>query len=156
MELYLVRHAHAGPRHSGGRDRYRPLTDEGQERAQALVQLFADTPIDRLISSPATRCLQTLAGLAFDRDLEIDEHPDLWEGSNTVSTLQSLEALADQHVVACSHGDIIPAVVDQLVSRGVPISGRGCELGSLWILDLDRDRSWTSARYVSPRAPALP
>lgn len=158
MRLHLVRHAHAGQRLPGGRDRYRPLSPQGRERADALVELFAGVTIDRLLSSPATRCQQTLGSLSRATGLEVEEFPALWEGSDTLTTMTDLECAADQGVqpghalVACSHGDIIPALIDQLGLRGVPIRGRGCELGSVWVLERSHG-SWTEARYVSPRDP---
>lgn len=156
MQLYLVRHAHAGSRLPGGRDRYRPLSPQGRERAEVLAALFADLRLDRLVSSPATRCQQTLAGLSRSTGLEVEELPGLWEGSNTLDTMAELEALDGRRIVACSHGDVIPALIEQLGMRDVPVQGRGCELGSIWIVERDRERrSWTGARYVGPRAATL-
>ena len=57
-------------------------------------------------------------------------------------------------MVACSHGDVIPALLEQLGGRGVPLTGRGCELGSVWVVERD-GRSWTGARYVNPRSSTL-
>ncbi|MEM9564373.1 MAG: histidine phosphatase family protein [Actinomycetota bacterium] len=155
MRLYLIRHAHAGSRLPGGRDRYRPLSPDGHQRAVELVELFAGVGIDRLVSSPATRCLQTLEALAHDRGMTIDEEATLGEGADTRLTLGGLASLDGANaVVACSHGDVIPAVLDQLGQAGVPLAGRGCELGSVWVVERDRD-GWTGARYVNPRATDL-
>lgn len=156
VHLYLVRHAHAGSRFPGGRDRYRPLSPQGRERAEILAGLFADVGVDRLVSSPATRCQQTLAALARSTGLEVEELAGLWEGSNTLETLDQLEGLDGQRIVACSHGDIIPALIEQLGMRDVPVQGRGCELGSIWVLERDRERrAWNGARYVGPRLTSL-
>ncbi len=155
MRLYLIRHAHAGQRLPGGHDRYRPLSDQGQERAAELADLFAGVTIDRLVASPATRCLQTLGPLAQACGASIDEDPSLFEGSDTRQTLADLESLEGaSQVVACSHGDVIPAVLEQLGGLGVPLAGRGCELGSVWIVERSEGR-WTGARYVNPRATTL-
>ncbi len=155
MRLYLIRHAHAGARLPGGRDRYRPLSPDGRQRASDLVELFAGIEIDRLLSSPATRCLQTLESLAHDRGMTIDEEPTLGEGADTRRTLADLASFEpDRAVVACSHGDVIPAVLEQLGRAGVPLAGRGCELGSVWIVQR-RGGAWTEARYVNPRATGL-
>jgi len=155
MRLYLIRHAHAGQRLPGGRDRYRPLSQQGQERATELAELFRGVDIDRLLASPATRCLQTLGPLSASCGAPIDEDSGLFEGSDTRQTLADLESLElDGAVVACSHGDVIPAVLEQLGGLGVPLAGRGCELGSVWIVDRSGGR-WTGARYVNPRATTL-
>ena len=93
MRLYLIRHAHAGQRLPGGRDRYRQLSSDGHQRAEALVELFAGTAIDRLLASPATRCVQTVDALARSRGLEVEERAELWEGTDTRRTLAELEAM---------------------------------------------------------------
>lgn len=155
MRLYLIRHAHAGQRLPGGRDRYRPLSSQGRERAAALAELFDGVPVKSVLASPATRCQQTVAVLAKANDLPIDENPNLFEGSDTGQTLDDLAAFDDEAiVVACSHGDVIPAVLEQLGALGVPLAGRGCELGSVWVIDRENGR-WVGARYVNPRASSL-
>lgn len=155
MRLYLIRHAHAGQRLPGGRDRYRPLSPEGHERAATLAELFAGVGIDRLVASPATRCLQTLGPLSRSCGAPIDEDPTLFEGSDTAQTLADLASWdLDRVVVACSHGDVIPAILDQLGGLGVPLAGRGCELGSIWVLERSGG-DWTGARYISPKATSL-
>ncbi len=154
MRFYLIRHAHAGQRLPGARDRYRPLSPQGRDRAAALADLFAGTPVDRLLASPATRCLQTLEALAAASGRPIEEEATLFEGTDTAETLDRLASLEGAGIVACSHGDVIPALLEQLGGLGVPLAGRGCELGSVWVVDRDHDH-WIGARYVSPRATAL-
>ncbi len=154
MQLYMVRHAHAGQRSHDGRDIYRPLSPDGQERATELIEVFDGLSIDRLMSSPATRCAQTLAPLGSARGMKVEECQDLWEGSSIADALSAMEIDDAESVVACSHGDIIPALIDTLGARGVPITGRGCELGSIWILHFE-DGQWQNARYVSSRDGAL-
>lgn len=154
MQLYMVRHAHAGQRSNDGRDIYRPLSPDGQDRATELVEIFDGKPIDRLLSSPATRCAQTLGPLGAARGMEVEECQDLWEGSSIADAIAAMEIDDADSVVACSHGDIIPAMIDTLGGRGVTISGRGCELGSIWILEFE-DGQWRRARYVSSRDQAL-
>lgn len=150
MRLYLIRHAHAGARLPGGRDRYRPLSPEGLQRADVLATLFDGFAVDRLLTSPAVRCRQTVEALSFRRGLDIEEDEQLFEGADTRATLTHLETIGLDRVVACSHGDVIPALLEQLAGAGVAIHGRGCELGSIWILD-HQQGTWTAARYVSPR-----
>lgn len=150
MQLFMVRHAHAGQRSHDGRDIYRPLSDTGKQRAVELVEVFAGRPIERLLSSPATRCSQTLAPLAADRGLPVEETESLWEGSSIADAVAAMEAVGAGAVVACSHGDIIPAMIDLLATQGAEVSGRGCELGSIWVLDHE-DGRWQRARYVSSR-----
>ncbi|MFT7597183.1 MAG: phosphohistidine phosphatase SixA [Acidimicrobiales bacterium] len=147
MDAFLIRHAQAGHRNGDSHDLYRPLTDDGHARAAELADLLASPAIGRVLSSPATRCAQTVAPLATACRLEVEEHPDLFEGSRVDHVLALLESFIDESLVVCSHGDVIPDVVDALAKAGVEITGRGCEKGSVWKLTHDGTR-WTSAsRY---------
>jgi len=147
MNIYLVRHAHAGARTHGGRDIFRQLSPDGHDRANALVSLFAGRLPSHILSSPATRCVQTVTPLAEAHGMDVQECQELWEGSRIDEALAALKIENGTNVVACSHGDIIPGLIEMLASDGVPIEGRGCELGSVWALSHE-DGRWTGARYV--------
>ncbi len=149
MHIHLVRHAHAGQRGPGTRDIYRPLSDQGGREADGLVALLPET--GPVISSPATRCVQTVEPLARVRGVEVIEHPDLWEGTRTSDTWALLTTSAVDGLVACSHGDVIPELIDHLAASGAALHGRGCEKGSIWTIELDGDRA-VSARYTPPPA----
>ena len=59
--LAVVRHAKAYPRGSWeGADPLRPLDARGKERAAALGPILAAYGVKRLVSSPSTRCVDTL------------------------------------------------------------------------------------------------
>ena len=145
MRVLLIRHAKAGDRIPGGRDLYRPLVDEGRRRAGELADLLSDRPIVAVLSSPATRCVQTVEPLAARLGLTIDEQPDLFEGSATAHVLSLLERPtitapdashgAGGEVVVCTHGDVIPAVIEMVAEAGATVRGRGCETGSIWLLE---------------------
>lgn len=147
MHAYLIRHAHAGDRTADRNDIYRPLSARGSAQAGALVEVLADAPLRQLITSPATRCRQTLEPLAEARGKELVEHPGLWEDATPAEALAVVEENLDGGVAICSHGNIIPEVLEILERRGVPIDGRGCAKGSVWILSHNGD-TWTGARYV--------
>lgn len=154
MDLFLIRHAHAGTRSSHHHDDYRPLSDRGWARSAELDLIFAKVKISRILSSPATRCVQTVEGIAKSHGLEIAEHPDLAEGSDIPDVIKLLEKKANKPTILCSHGDIIPALIDLLGNNGVPIKGRGCEKGSVWIVSHD-GREFTGARHLPKKADKL-
>lgn len=154
MNVYLIRHAHAGDRGSGPRDIDRPLSEQGHRRALELAEMLSGEAITRILSSPATRCTQTVEPLAQALGLPVEEHHDLWEGSRSHDVAALLAAHRDGDLVACSHGDVIPEVIEQLAAAGVAVHGRGCEKGSLWLLERDGD-GWMAARYISRKATAL-
>ncbi len=155
MRLFLIRHAQAGDRTASQRDRYRPLTPKGHRRAEELAAILGDQSVARVLSSPATRCWQTVAPLAKATGLEVEEVDELWEGSSLDDVFALFDGLAVPVAAACSHGDIIPEVIDALHRSGVPVTGRGCEKGSIWVLDHD-GRQWTAATYVSKSNAQLP
>ena len=152
MAVYLVRHAHAGSRNSNRHDRYRQLSEKGWRRAKVITELLADVEVDRVLSSPATRCVQTVEGVAESHGLEIVEHEDLWEDADTHDVMNVLEDAVDgkksRTVVVCSHGNLIPVIVEQLAAAGAKVKGRGCEKGSIWVLDHDGKR-FTKCTYIS-------
>lgn len=155
MRLFLIRHAQAGDRTNSQRDRFRPLTPKGHRRAEELAAILGHQGVARVLSSPATRCWQTVAPLAKAAGVEVEEVDELWEGSSLDDVFALFDELVVPVVVACSHGDIIPEVVDALHRAGVPVTGRGCEKGSIWVLDHD-GRQWTAASYVSKSNGQLP
>ena len=73
MSLLLIRHALAGHRNAWeGDDRVRPVDDRGRLQSDALVDALAAFQIDRIVSSPYLRCVQTVEPLAEARELEIE------------------------------------------------------------------------------------
>ena len=73
MSLLLNRHAMAG--HSSqwqGDDGVRPIDDLGKRQAEGLVEALAEYELDRIVSSPYVRCVQTVEPLAKARGLELE------------------------------------------------------------------------------------
>jgi 8-oxo-dGTP diphosphatase len=155
MRLYLIRHAHAGERLPGTQDLHRTLSPEGHQRAAEIADLLAPVGADRILSSPATRCVETVQPLALRLGLPVEEQPDLWEHTKPAHVLALLTAQTASVLVACSHGDVIPDVIDSIAADGASVVGRGWAKGSLWILDHD-GHTWTRATYVDRSDRQLP
>lgn len=153
MTLHLVRHAHAGDRSrwADADDLDRPLSDTGVAQAAAIDTWFADRPVRAVWSSRAVRCAQTVGPLAYRLGLEVERRDELTEGARSAVLLELLraEALADDDLVMCSHGDLIPEVLNTLLREGMVITGgRGCEKGSIWSLEA-RGRDIVSGSYTA-------
>ena len=150
--IYLVRHAKAGSRARWVEpDHLRPLTKPGRRQAKALVALFAEQPISRLVSSPYIRCVETLEPLAVARNLEIELAEELGEGAGDALELM-LSIAADGPAALSTHGDVMQLSVGKLVAMGTPLSdGDQFDLakGSTWIVDVDGG-AFTEARYMPP------
>jgi broad specificity phosphatase PhoE len=166
--LDLVPHCSSSPRAEwwGDHDR-RPLSAEGLRQAAVLGEVLGQG-VDGVYSSPALRCRQSVVPLAESAGVPVVEvgrlreavgfaEPEAWIQGTFASIGPSLggawaagrgmAALADiaarhqgGHAVACSHGDLIPAVLVHLAAA------YECELpeivgrGSWFRLRLDRGK----------------
>ena len=150
MAVYLVRHAKAGDRDAWeGDDRLRPLTKSGRRQAEGLVELLKDQRIDRILSSPYVRCVETVEPLAEARHLTVESSADLAEGAGGDRIIQLMSRNRGRNVVLCTHGDLVEELLDQLIDQGV-VSRRNAanQKGGTWVLESDDDRI-TSARYLA-------
>jgi len=152
VPIYVVRHAEADPRNDfNGDDIDRPLTNSGREQAAALAERLAAVSPTIIVSSPYKRCVETVEPLAASIDLEVRTDARLAEFANAnvrpdASLLDLLHSLPDRAVV-CSHGDVIPAIVESLAGAGMRINGTAeWGKGSVWVLERDDNR------FVSGRA----
>ena len=150
MALYLVRHAKAGQRDRwDGPDHLRPLTKAGRAQSQSLAAWLANEPISRLLSSPYVRCVQTLEPLAEKLELEIEITEHLSEAIHFKPALDLLSILPD-HSVLCSHGDLIPDIMEALTRAGTVIDGPAdWRKGSTWVLQCE-DGAVIRAHAVPP------
>lgn len=124
--VHLIRHAHAGSRsHWHGDDAARPLSERGAGQARILTEQLADAGIDLVWSSRFVRCRETVEPLASKLGLEVVDHADLSEGGSGGAALDALLAAAadGRTVAACSHGDVIPALVATALGRGATLDG---------------------------------
>ena len=151
--VYLIRHGKAGnPERWHGDDRERPLTRSGRRQAEALSVQFQHHHIARILSSPYRRCLETVAPLARRLGLSVEGSPALAAGAEA-DAVMALVLAVPAGTVLCSHGDVIPALLETLVAQGlVQRSTIRCEKGATWVLERVAGRL-TSARYV-PAPPA--
>lgn len=144
MSLLLLRHVHAGDRSAwDGDDRRRPISATGLRQALALVDRYADRTLVGVVSSPYTRCVQSVEPLAAARDLTIEEADELAEGTPLDVVDRFLRAQVRRgerdggDVILCSHGDVIGAVVTYLAEAGaeLPTPTPTWSKASTWVLD---------------------
>lgn len=135
MIIHLIRHAHAGSRSDwSGDDSQRPLSKKGRAQSEViadalLTELAAVADghggAVELWSSPFVRCVQTLEPLGDRLDLKVSSVEGLAEGGGGAAALDLLLAAAGAGtaVVACSHGDVIPAIIATALGRGATLDG---------------------------------
>ena len=124
--LVVVRHAKAVKRgdHKGP-DPLRPLNGTGHAQARALVGLLHAYGTTRVVSSPSTRCTQTLAPYAEEQVLPLVELPGLSEEEHDPEAVRHLveDALATpEPTVVCTHRPVLPGLLDLLGVDEEPLS----------------------------------
>ena len=136
MSVLLVRHAWAGDSAKWeGDDRVRPLDKRGRKQSEALVDTLAGFAVDRIVSSPYLRCVQTVEPLADARGLDI-ELDELLGVDWLDDVPRVLERVQGENVVVCTHGEI-PWLGDRKFKKG-----------STWVLNADLE----PRRYIKPPA----
>lgn len=138
VAIYFIRHATAGQRQGFlGDDLARPLDDFGSEQAALIASSLGGEPIERVLSSRATRCVSTVAPLATALGLAVEVDDALTEGSMEGAAAALIASLGTTSAALCSHGDVIPTTIRELMADGMRITGaRHCEKGSIWRFDL--------------------
>ena len=141
MPLFLVRHAKAGKRSkwledpANTDDLKRPLDNKGTLQAVALADRLSDFAPPQLLSSPYIRCMQTLEPLGVTLAISVKADERLAENNPFEPILELLEGCPDNSVL-CSHGDMIPVVVEALERRGMVVTGmRDSRKASVWVLE---------------------
>lgn len=149
--LFLLRHVAAGDRTKwDGVDAIRPITKKGKRQAAAIVDYLRDRGIERIYSSPYTRCVQSVEPLAEAIGAKVIEHDALAEGPDIDGAYGLADELVGYNAVLCSHGDVIPAVINRMMWAGLTLDSRFyCSKGSIWEVELDGGR-FTAATYVPP------
>ena len=152
MPVLLVRHAIAVARKDwDGPDQLRPLSKRGARQAKALVDQLSGFDVARVLSSPSSRCLATVEPLARARGLAVEETEDLAEGEGFAAA-RLARACVDTDVVLCTHGDVVPVVLDALDGGALGL-GRHVRYakGSTWVLETSGG-AFTGAGYLLPPA----
>lgn len=146
VPLYIVRHAKAGSRSEfDGDDRDRPLTNSGRKQAAELASRLAAVSPTMIVSSPYRRCLETLEplGVAIDSEVHIDARLGEFgerQSRPDEALLELLHSVPDRSVL-CSHGDVIPALIDTLADGGMRVNGEPqWGKASVWVVQRIEDR----------------
>jgi phosphohistidine phosphatase SixA/8-oxo-dGTP pyrophosphatase MutT (NUDIX family) len=171
--LVIVRHAKSRSRSTWpDADPLRPLNSRGRERAEALVPILAAYGVTRVVTSPSVRCLDTVLPYA----VAAGHQPRLKAGLSEEGfaeqpdrALYHLTRLLERGnaAVVCSHGPVLPVLLEQLAkiadsdsgenTAKVMLSdaaGRGMGKGEAWVAHLvgtgDQARVLDVERYAAP------
>jgi len=142
MSVILYRHALAGDRDTwDGDDRLRPLDDAGYDQAIALPGILAGRAIARIVSSPYLRCIESVEPLAAALGLTVELDTRLAEGAGGSGALALLWEIDGG--LACTHGDIVEAVLGRTLEKGAAAVVEPCADGMRVLEELP---AWKSAR----------
>ncbi len=149
--LYLLRHATAGDRSTWkGRDETRSLTKKGRRQSEAIARSLAEAGIERILSSPYDRCVQTVEPLAKLTKARIETSDLLAEEPDIDGAYALIDDLVGTNSVICSHGDVIPALINRMMWAGLSLSSRFyCSKGSIWKVEIDGGK-FTTGHYIPP------
>jgi 8-oxo-(d)GTP phosphatase len=149
--LYLIRHTTAGDRSRWrGRDEDRSLTKKGWREADAVASTLADAGIERIVSSPYERCVQSVKPLSKLIKAPIETSPLLAEEPDIDAAYTFVDGLVGTDTVISTHGDVIPALINRMMWAGLSLESRFyCSKGSIWVVEVDGGK-FTTARYIPP------
>jgi 8-oxo-(d)GTP phosphatase len=131
MKVLLMRHASAGvglP--SPTADRARSLDPVGRADTRALLVSLAPYPIDRILTSPHTRCVETVEPIARQRCLDVECREALAPDGSRLDLLNLLEELPDSSLV-CTHREVFERLFDGDIQ---------CEKGGVWTIEVRAGR----------------
>lgn len=137
--IIALRHGKAIAREDwDGTDAARPLTSRGKKQANAIVGPLLAFGARKIVSSPATRCVKTVAPLAAALGRKIDKSPllsqDAWEeGISDVRTIVGERVRSRKPAVLCSHGPLLPEILTEIALATGTL--RGSYLGSASALE---------------------
>lgn len=121
--LIALRHAKAKlPESWDGNDDSRPLRSRGYEEVIATSRKIYPYQPKRIITSPATRCQETVAELSHTLNIEPVIGPTLRQNQSSWFDVQLGGVISDvlktqKTTLLCSHGPVIPTILSELVSQ---------------------------------------
>jgi 8-oxo-dGTP diphosphatase len=148
--VIALRHGKAVPADAwDGMDWTRPLLQRGLDQAANVAPAIAAYGPTRLVSSPAVRCLSTIAPLAQLLELPVKEKGDISQdeyelGKARVARVVRKTLERGSATVLCSHGPVLPDILAEVARQtNTPIDA-----------DLRRAALLSTGEYVVLHVPA--
>jgi phosphohistidine phosphatase SixA len=138
--MLLTRHASAGERlDAPSKDRRRSLDRAGRRDACMLPAALGGHAIERIVSSPHARCVETVTPLARRLGAEVERREELAPDASRGDTLALLAELPESTLV-CTHREVLERLFHGEVT---------CEKGGTWIVER-RGRRRVPVAYLPP------
>ena len=163
--LLLVRHGKAVGRGGWkGPDASRPLVERGVAQAANLVDALTAWAPKRIVSSPAVRCVTTVAPLAAATGIEIKRDAGIsqesWEsGKAEVRRVVGKRVRSGKSAVICGHGPVFPEIIREIaLATATPLGSyvtdaAGLEPGAFSVVHLSSTNSGSGIIAIETHAP---
>ncbi|MDQ2660735.1 MAG: NUDIX hydrolase [Actinomycetota bacterium] len=163
--LLLVRHGKAVGRGAwNGPDASRPLTERGVAQAANLVDTLTAWAPKRIVSSPAVRCVTTVAPLAAATGIEIKRDAGIsqeaWEsGKAEIRRVVGKRVRSGKSAVICGHGPVFPEIIREIaLATATPLGSyvtdaAGLETGAFSVVHLSSTNSGSGIIAIETHAP---
>ncbi len=152
VALLLVRHAKAMLRKNwSGDDNKRHLTGRGRSQAKALYELLASYQVERLISSSARRCMETLAPYSKKSGIEIEPVDLLRELDGTTDPkavtryLTKIQRKLSVATAVCGHRPVLPSMYE-----GLGLPSRKMVTAEVLVLHMARKGVLVHSEIIKP------
>ncbi|WP_404447747.1 histidine phosphatase family protein [Sutcliffiella horikoshii] len=113
--IYIVRHCQAQ-----GQPAESQLTEEGFKQAEELARFFSNIPVDRIVSSPFLRAIQSVEPFSKNRNISIEVDDRLAERTLSAVDLQDwmekLKATYEDLELKFEGGESSREAMDRIVS----------------------------------------
>lgn len=150
--VIALRHGKAVPGHAfDGVDAERTLLAQGEEQSAAAARTIAAYSPEKLITSDAVRCVQTIKPVAKLTKLKVKKthkiSQDSWEnGGADVAGVVAKRLRKGVTAVLCSHGPVLPEIIEQVARQtNTPVDGSVrasamLDTGAFTVLHLSQER----------------
>ncbi len=129
--LILIRHAH---RDTENHSLDNGLSAKGKKQVQQMVAFALRRELEKAVffSSPKKRCVETITPLVREFEAKVQIETAIGEGSPLSSVDRFLDRWkyeGSETTVLCSHGDVIPIIVEKLTGAHIALKKAGwCEI----------------------------
>lgn len=164
--VIAVRHGKAVPPGTwDGPDNTRPLMQRGVDQSLTIAPAVAAFSPEKILSSTARRCLDTIAPLSRLMGLPVKEtvgiSQDAYEyGRADVAAIVAKRLSKRESVVLCSHGPVLPHIIDEVaaITGAAPSAqlrqGASLDTGSFTVMHISRSRKKPRIVAVETHSPA--
>jgi 8-oxo-dGTP diphosphatase len=149
--LVLLRHAKALDRVDWlGEDEDRPLNNLGQEQAKRMARIYVQYGIEKMYTSDAVRCIDTVKEMSevLDIEMKITKHiseyvynkkPD--RAVEYAKELMYADIKEDRNILICSHNPVLPHMLQRLLKHSkVEPEVKHLKPGEAWVLEFKKKK----------------